>query len=175
MQQKTNRGVVYVGPGKVEVHNIPYLTFEHPWYYLKSTKSPINHPLGTNHADVSTQWLSSALPRTYAGVTSTCNVPHYKCTLNYSYAQGTRTNNRAVWPCVGPRDYRRGSGRYLITPSACTNQFLVGKDVEYIQVGDVVSVPFNVACGRCTMCKEGKTGVCLNVNPSRPGGGMHLM
>jgi len=31
-------------------------------------------------------------------------------------------------------------------------------------------VPFNVACGRCTVCKEGKTGVCLNVNPSRPGG-----
>jgi len=41
--------------------------------------------------------------------------------------------------------------------------------VEYIKVGDIVSVPFNIACGRCRMCKEGKTGVCLNVNPSRPG------
>ena len=31
------------------------------------------------------------------------------------------------------------------------------------------SVPFNIACGRCRMCKEGKTGICLNVNPARPG------
>ena len=28
-----------------------------------------------------------------------------------------------------------------------------GPDVEFIQVGDLVSVPFNVACGRCPMCK----------------------
>ena len=45
----------------------------------------------------------------------------------------------------------------------------VGRDVEFIKVGDLVSVPFNIACGRCRNCKEGKTGVCLNVNPDRPG------
>ncbi|MFD1721653.1 formaldehyde dehydrogenase, glutathione-independent [Amnibacterium endophyticum] len=45
----------------------------------------------------------------------------------------------------------------------------VGRDVEFIQVGDIVSVPFNIACGRCRNCKEGKTGICLNVNPDRPG------
>ena len=44
-----------------------------------------------------------------------------------------------------------------------------GKDVEYIKVGDIVSVPFNIACGRCRNCKEGRTGICLNVNPARPG------
>jgi glutathione-independent formaldehyde dehydrogenase len=44
-----------------------------------------------------------------------------------------------------------------------------GRDVEFVQVGDLVSVPFNIACGRCRNCKEGKTGICLNVNPSRPG------
>jgi glutathione-independent formaldehyde dehydrogenase len=44
-----------------------------------------------------------------------------------------------------------------------------GKDVEFIKVGDLVSVPFNIACGRCRNCKEGRTGICLNVNPSRPG------
>ena len=44
-----------------------------------------------------------------------------------------------------------------------------GRDVEFIQVGDIVSVPFNIACGRCRSCKEGKTGICLNVNPARPG------
>lgn len=44
-----------------------------------------------------------------------------------------------------------------------------GRDVEYISVGDLVSVPFNIACGRCRNCKVGQTGICLNVNPSRPG------
>jgi len=45
----------------------------------------------------------------------------------------------------------------------------LGRDVEYIKMGDLVSVPFNIACGRCRMCKAGHTGVCLNVNPARPG------
>ena len=44
-----------------------------------------------------------------------------------------------------------------------------GGDVEFIKKGDIVSVPFNIACGRCRNCKEGKTGICLNVNPARPG------
>ncbi|MAG57375.1 MAG: formaldehyde dehydrogenase, glutathione-independent [Planctomycetes bacterium] len=44
-----------------------------------------------------------------------------------------------------------------------------GRDVEFIKNGDIVSVPFNIACGRCRNCKEGKTGICLNVNPARPG------
>jgi glutathione-independent formaldehyde dehydrogenase len=44
-----------------------------------------------------------------------------------------------------------------------------GRDVEFIKVCDLVSVPFNIACGRCRNCKEGRTGICLNVNPSRPG------
>ena len=45
----------------------------------------------------------------------------------------------------------------------------VGRDVEFIKVGDLCSVPFNIACGRCRNCKERKTGICLNVNPARPG------
>jgi len=45
-----------------------------------------------------------------------------------------------------------------------------GRDVEFIHVGDLVSVPFNVACGRCRTCKEQQTGICLNVNPGRAGG-----
>jgi glutathione-independent formaldehyde dehydrogenase len=44
-----------------------------------------------------------------------------------------------------------------------------GPGVEYIKKGDLVSVPFNIACGRCRNCKEGNTGVCENVNPDRPG------
>ena len=30
-------------------------------------------------------------------------------------------------------------------------------------------MPFNIACGRCRNCREGETGVCLNVNPARAG------
>ena len=45
----------------------------------------------------------------------------------------------------------------------------VGRDVQFIQKGDLCSVPFNIACGRCRNCKERKTGICLNVNPERPG------
>jgi glutathione-independent formaldehyde dehydrogenase len=44
-----------------------------------------------------------------------------------------------------------------------------GPGVEFIRVGDLVSVPFNIACGRCRNCKERQTGICLNVNPDRPG------
>jgi glutathione-independent formaldehyde dehydrogenase len=45
----------------------------------------------------------------------------------------------------------------------------VGRDVEFIKQGDLVSVPFNIACGRCRNCKERNTGVCENVNPARAG------
>lgn len=46
-----------------------------------------------------------------------------------------------------------------------------GRDVEFIHKGDIVSAPFNVACGRCRNCKERNTQICLNVNPEQPGGG----
>src|SRR5690349_19639801 len=44
-----------------------------------------------------------------------------------------------------------------------------GNDVERLEIGDIVTVPFNIACGRCRNCREGKTGICLTVNPARPG------
>src|ERR1041384_5149552 len=44
-----------------------------------------------------------------------------------------------------------------------------GNDVEMLEIGDLVSVPFNIACGRCRNCREGRTGICLTVNPARPG------
>lgn len=45
----------------------------------------------------------------------------------------------------------------------------VGSDVEFIKKGDLVSVPFNIACGRCRNCKSQDTHICENVNPDRPG------
>src|SRR5919205_628336 len=44
-----------------------------------------------------------------------------------------------------------------------------GNDVQFINEGDLCSVPFNIACGRCRACMERKTGICFNVNPERPG------
>jgi len=58
----------------------------------------------------------------------------------------------------------------LILGHEITGQVIeAGRDVEFVEVDDIVSVPFNIACGRCRNCKEGKTGICLNVNPARPG------
>jgi glutathione-independent formaldehyde dehydrogenase len=44
-----------------------------------------------------------------------------------------------------------------------------GSDVEMVDIGDLCSVPFNIACGRCRNCREGQTGICLTVNPGRAG------
>ena len=43
----------------------------------------------------------------------------------------------------------------------------VGVGVHCLKLGDLVSVPFNVACGTCANCKERKTNLCIadNVNP----------
>ena len=37
----------------------------------------------------------------------------------------------------------------------------MGAGVENFSLGDIVSVPFNVACGKCTNCREQKTSACL--------------
>ncbi|MEM5528194.1 formaldehyde dehydrogenase, glutathione-independent [Gammaproteobacteria bacterium AS21] len=58
----------------------------------------------------------------------------------------------------------------LVLGHEITGQIIeCGGDVEFLKEGDIVSVPFNIACGRCRNCKEGLTGICLNVNPARPG------
>ncbi|WP_188884020.1 glutathione-independent formaldehyde dehydrogenase [Halarchaeum grantii] len=51
----------------------------------------------------------------------------------------------------------------------------VGEGVDSLDVGDRVSIPFNVACGHCKNCEQGKTGFCLNVNPDGgvPAGGAY--
>jgi glutathione-independent formaldehyde dehydrogenase len=65
---------------------------------------------------------------------------------------------------------RTTAPRGLILGHEITGEVIeVGHDVECLSKGDLVSVPFNIACGRCTNCKEGKTGICLRVNPARPG------
>jgi glutathione-independent formaldehyde dehydrogenase len=61
-------------------------------------------------------------------------------------------------------------GGYMVLGHEITGEVIeCGKDVEFIKNGDLCSVPFNIACGRCPACKRGDTGVCLNVNPARAG------
>ncbi|ARS34568.1 zinc-dependent alcohol dehydrogenase [Pontibacter actiniarum] len=41
----------------------------------------------------------------------------------------------------------------------------VGPDVHKLKVGDQVIVPFNIACGECTFCKQELYGNCHEANP----------
>lgn len=41
----------------------------------------------------------------------------------------------------------------------------VGSAVEQVKVGDMVVVPFNIACGHCQNCERGLTNYCLVANP----------
>ncbi|HEX3390481.1 MAG TPA: glutathione-independent formaldehyde dehydrogenase [Streptosporangiaceae bacterium] len=41
----------------------------------------------------------------------------------------------------------------------------VGPAVEQLSVGDMVCVPFNIACGHCRNCERGLTNYCLVANP----------
>ena len=119
-----NRGVVYLGPGRVEVQNI--------------ADPKLQDPLGRKieHAVI-------------LKVVST-NI----CGSDQHMVRGRTTAPAG-----------------LVLGHEITGEVIEkGGDVEMMEVGDLVSVPFNVACGRCRTCKEGDTGVCLHVNPSRPGG-----
>ena len=127
-----NRGVAYMGTGKVEVQDIAYPTFE------------LQDGPGVNPANVGRPLPHAAILR----VVST-NI----CGSDQHMVRGRTTAPEG-----------------LILGHEITGEVIeVGPGVEYIQVGDLCSVPFNIACGRCRMCKEGHTGVCLNVNPDRPG------
>ncbi|KAJ7776020.1 hypothetical protein DFH07DRAFT_73880 [Mycena maculata] len=46
----------------------------------------------------------------------------------------------------------------------------VGGGVTLLKKGDRVVMPFNVACGRCLNCEEGKSAFCTLVNPGFAGG-----
>ncbi|GGL88054.1 formaldehyde dehydrogenase, glutathione-independent [Curtobacterium citreum] len=128
----SNHAVAYKGPGKVEVIETDYPTFE-----LKDGP-------GVNPANVGRKVNHGAILRTVA-----TNI----CGSDQHMVRGRTT---------APSD--------LVLGHEITGEVVeVGSDVEFIKVGDIVSVPFNIACGRCRNCKERKTGICLNVNPDRPG------
>ncbi|MGC1871344.1 MAG: formaldehyde dehydrogenase, glutathione-independent [Acidobacteriaceae bacterium] len=120
----TNRGVVFLGPGKVEVQSIDYPKMQNP------AGKEITH--GVILKIVST------------------NI----CGSDQHMVRGRTTAPKG-----------------MVLGHEITGEIIEkGKDVEYLNVGDLVTVPFNVACGRCRTCRAGETGVCLNVNPGRAGG-----
>jgi glutathione-independent formaldehyde dehydrogenase len=120
----SNRGVVFLGPGRVAVESIDYPRFQNP------AGKPIEH--GVILKVVSTNICGS--------------------------------------------DQHMVRGRTTAPPGMVLGHEITGeiiekgRDVEFLNVGDLVSVPFNVACGRCRTCRAGDTGVCLTVNPGRAGG-----
>ncbi|ACL39007.1 formaldehyde dehydrogenase, glutathione-independent [Pseudarthrobacter chlorophenolicus A6] len=127
-----NKAVAYKEPGKVEVIDVDYPTFE-----LKDGP-------GVNPANVGRAVNHGVILKTVA-----TNI----CGSDQHMVRGRTT---------APPD--------LVLGHEITGEVVeVGRDVEFIKVGDICSVPFNIACGRCRNCKERKTGICLNVNPDRPG------
>ncbi|MGH9721740.1 MAG: formaldehyde dehydrogenase, glutathione-independent [Bryobacteraceae bacterium] len=118
----TNRGVAYMGPGKVEVQSIDY-----PKLALGNRKCEHGVILKV-------------------------------VTTNICGSDQHMVRGRTTAPTG------------LVLGHEITGEVVeAGRDVEFIKAGDLVSVPFNIACGRCRNCKEGKTGICLSVNPARPG------
>ena len=127
-----NKAVAYKEPGKVEVIDIDYPSFE-----LKDGP-------GVNPANVGRPVNHGVILKTVA-----TNI----CGSDQHMVRGRTT---------APPN--------LVLGHEITGEVVeVGRDVEFIKVGDLCSVPFNIACGRCRNCKERKTGICLNVNPDRPG------
>jgi len=60
-----------------------------------------------------------------------------------------------VRPAYGTRADHGPAG--LILGHEITGEIIEkGTDVEMLNVGDLVTVPFNIACGRCRNCREGK-------------------
>ncbi|MCD2513845.1 glutathione-independent formaldehyde dehydrogenase [Comamonas endophytica] len=45
----------------------------------------------------------------------------------------------------------------------------VGRAVDGVKVGDMVSVPFNIGCGFCENCERGLCNYCLTTNPGLAG------
>ena len=68
---------------------------------------------------------------------------------------------------------RTTAPRGLILGHEITGEVIeAGRDVEFVKVGDLVSVPFNIACGRCRNCLAGRRHLCahtLGVGVNRPG------
>ncbi|EOD15841.1 hypothetical protein EMIHUDRAFT_245510 [Emiliania huxleyi CCMP1516] len=130
----SNRGVVYMAPGVVEVKPIDFPKLE-----LDSTSSPVASERQKRKCE------HGAILKVV--------------TTNICGSDQHMVRGRTSLP-----------GGYMVLGHEITGEIVeVGRDVEFMKEGDLCSVPFNIACGRCPACKRGDTGVCLFVNPARAG------
>ncbi|WP_017607554.1 formaldehyde dehydrogenase, glutathione-independent [Nocardiopsis xinjiangensis] len=127
-----NRGVVYQGPGEVEVQDIAYPEFE-----LKDGP-------GVNPANVGRKVPHGAIVEVVA--TNICGSDQHMVRGRTTAPQGLVLGHEITGKVVE-----------------------AGPGVEFVREGDLVSVPFNISCGRCRNCKARRTEICLNVNPDQPG------
>lgn len=127
--KKNNRGVIYMGPGKVEVQSIAFPKLELDAGEFNPVRRKCNHGVILKVV--------------------TTNI----CGSDQHMVRGRTT-----------------AGAGMVLGHEITGEVIeCGNDVEFVKAGDLVSVPFNIACGRCANCKGGLTGICLNVNAARPG------
>ena len=103
MPSNSNRGVVYLKPGSVEVQKIDFPTFRNP-----------------------------------AGKTIDHGVILKVVTTNICGSDQHMVRGRTTAPAG------------MVLGHEITGEVIEkGRDVEYLDIGNLVSVPFNVACGRC--------------------------
>ena len=121
----SNRGVAYMGPGKVEVQSIDFPKLE----------------LGPRKCE------HGVILRIV-----TTNI----CGSDQHMVRGRTTAPEG-----------------LILGHEITGEVIeAGTDVEFIKVGDLVSVPFNIACGRCRNCLARRLHLyarTMGVGVNRPG------
>src|SRR5258705_6049973 len=123
MASNSNRGVVYLKPGSVEVQKIDFPTFCNP------AGKPIDH-----------------------------GVILKVVTTNICGSDQHMVRGRTTAPAG------------MVLGHAITGEVIEkGHDVEYLEIGDLGSVPFNAASGRRLPCREGETGACLHATSNRAG------
>jgi hypothetical protein len=107
MASNSNRGVVYLKPGSVEVQKIDFPSFRNP-----------------------------------AGKAIDHGVILKVVTTNICGSDQHMVRGRTTAPAG------------MVLGHEITGEVIEkGRDVEYLEIGDLVSVPFNVACGRCRTCR----------------------
>ena len=51
---------------------------------------------------------------------------------------------------------------HILGHEPCGTVVAVGDDVETVSEGDEIAIPFNLACGKCELCRNGHENICKN-------------
>lgn len=105
-----------------------------------------------------------------------------KCDLDDAFLFNNVTLKLAIGNTLGLIDpnYKSTFGDLMKGPfpfgHECVAEVIeTGDNVSKIQIGDIVSVPFQISCGTCNSCLSGHTATCSTVDPvSTYGFGKHL-